>query len=39
MIYCTAGKTATPASVQGIGVFFWIIMDFASPQHFEACAK
>jgi hypothetical protein len=32
MIYCTADRKATPASVQVVGVDFYIDMDFASPQ-------
>jgi hypothetical protein len=35
MIYYTPDTKATPASVQGVGVDFYIDMDFASPQRFE----
>jgi len=33
----TADKNATLASVQGVGVDFYIDMDFASPQRCETC--
>jgi hypothetical protein len=32
MIYCMTDTKATPASVQGVGVDFYIDVDFASPQ-------
>jgi hypothetical protein len=34
MIYCSPYTKATPASVQGVGVDFWIDVVFDSPQHF-----
>jgi hypothetical protein len=37
MIYFTADKKATPASVQGVGVDFQIDMD-GSPQRCETCS-
>jgi hypothetical protein len=36
-IYFTADTKATPASVQGIGVDFWIDMDSSVPQRCESC--
>jgi hypothetical protein len=38
MMHCTADTKATPASVQGVGVDFYIYMDFASPQRSETCS-
>jgi hypothetical protein len=32
-------KKATPASVQGVYVDFYVHMDFASPYRLEACSK
>jgi hypothetical protein len=37
MTYFTADTKATPASVQGVGVDFWVGMDFAPPQRYETC--
>jgi hypothetical protein len=37
MVYCTPDRKATPASVQGVGVDFYIDTDFASPQRCETC--
>jgi hypothetical protein len=38
MVYFTADTKATPTSVQGVGVDFWIDMDFASSHRFETCS-
>jgi hypothetical protein len=35
MTYFTADTRATPASVQGVGVDFYIDVDFAPAQRFE----
>jgi len=39
MVYCTPHTRATPASVQGVGVDFWINMDSASPQRLKCVRK
>jgi hypothetical protein len=39
MIYFTADTAATPASVQGASVDFYIDMDFASPQRLKRVRK
>jgi hypothetical protein len=39
MIYCSPDTTATPASVEGVGVDVYVDTDFVSPQHCEACSK
>jgi hypothetical protein len=39
MIYFTADTKATPASFQGVGVDFYIDMDFASPQSLKRVRK
>jgi hypothetical protein len=38
MIYFTPDTKATPASVQGVGIDFYIDMDLASPQRRETCS-
>jgi hypothetical protein len=38
MTYLTADKKATPASVQRVGVDFYIDVDFASPPLSETCS-
>jgi hypothetical protein len=38
MIYFTADTKATPGSVQGVGVDFYIDIDFTSPQRCETCS-
>jgi hypothetical protein len=39
MMYFTAHTKATPASVQGVGVDFWIEMDFDSLYRCETFMK
>jgi hypothetical protein len=39
IIYCAADTKATPASVQGVGVDFFIDMDLDSPQRCETCTQ
>jgi hypothetical protein len=38
MIYFTADTKETPVSVQGVGVDFYIYMDFSYPQLCETCS-
>jgi hypothetical protein len=39
MIHCTADTNATPVSVQGVGINFYVDLNFASPQRCETCTQ